>query len=75
MTKKLIPTQKIQPDKIQVGDSIEVHANRLASFKATVSRCNIGRETLITFDYSGVKNDYFTAKRVADRSRIVKELK
>lgn len=63
-TKRLIPIQKIEPDKVSVKDSIEVHADRLASFKATVSRWNKNNKGSIKFDYSGVKNDYFTATRI-----------
>lgn len=65
MTKRLVPIQKIEPDKIKEGDKVEVHADRLASFKATVSRYNKDKSLSLKFDYSGVKNDYFTATRIA----------
>lgn len=65
MTKRLVPIQKIEPDKVEVGNGIEVHADRLASFKATVSRYNKDKGTSFKFVYSGVKNDYFTATRTA----------
>lgn len=66
MTKKrLIPIQKIEPDKIKIDEQVEVHADRLASFKATVSRYNKYNGTKYRFDYSGVKNDYFIATRIA----------
>lgn len=63
--KRLIPIQKIEPDKIKINEEIEVHADRLASFKATVSRYNKDNGKSYKFDYSGVKNDYFTATRTA----------
>lgn len=64
---RLIPTQKIEIAPINIGDSIEIHADRLASFKATVSRFNKDNGKLYAFDYSGVKNDYYTATRKADK--------
>lgn len=52
-------------ESIITGEQVQVHADRLASFKATVSRYNKVRQLAIKFDYSGVKNDCFTATRIA----------
>lgn len=63
--KRLVPIQKIEPGTVSLNEQVEVHADRLASFKATVSRYNKDNKLSLKFDYSGVKNDYFTATRIA----------
>lgn len=70
--KRLLPIQKIEIGHMEIGDSVEIHGNRLASFKATVSRYNKDNRKLYAFDYSGIKNDYCTATRKADRKPSVK---
>lgn len=67
---KLEPIEKINmPELIQgvdVNTSIEVHADRLASFKSTVSRLNKGKKTgRILFAYSTCIDSYYIAKRIA----------
>lgn len=68
---KLEPiTEQISvPDAIQstpINGEIQIHADRLQSFKTTVSRLNKGKSTgRILFSYSGIKQEYYTAKRVA----------
>ena len=62
--KRLVPIQKIEPEKISLNEEVEVHADRLASFKATVSRYNRQNKKEYKFEYSGVKNDYFVATRI-----------
>lgn len=50
-----------------VNDEIQVNANRIGSFKATVNRINSKMsktENKILFSYSDIKNDYCTAKRI-----------
>lgn len=67
---RLEPIQKVNmPELIQgvdVNTSIEVHADRLASFKSTISRLNKGKKKdRILFAYSTCQDSYYTAKRVA----------
>ncbi len=62
---KLEPIEKVNmPDLIkgiEVGKTIEVHADRLASFKSTVSR--LGKS--IKFNYSTCIDNYYTATRTS----------
>lgn len=67
---KLEPIEKVNmPDVIQginINSEIEVHADRLASFKSTVSRLNSKRKTRkLLFVYSTCNDNYYTAKRTA----------
>lgn len=53
---------------VEVNGTIEINANRVMSFKATVNRINkkIGlRSDRYLFTYSEIKNDYCLAKRTA----------
>ena len=61
---KLVPIPRIEFDKIIIGDSIEIHADRLAAFKSSVSRYNKHAVTKLSFDYGPFKNDYCTAVSV-----------
>lgn len=67
MTKiKLTPLPKIDLSKIEVNQRIEIHADRLASFKSNLSRFNSqfkDPKQKHKYIYSGVKNDYYTAMR------------
>ncbi len=68
---KLQPIQRTEsmPDiinAIEVNAKIEIYADRLASFKATVARLNNGKKTgRILFSYSTVQDNYYTATRIA----------
>lgn len=67
---KLEPIEKINmPDIIrgvEVNSEIEIHADRLASFKSTVCRLNAKKKTeRILFAYSTCTNNYYTATRIA----------
>jgi len=67
---KLEPIVKLNmPELIQgieVNTSIEVHADRLASFKSTVSRINKPRKkNKILFSYSNCVDSYYTITRTA----------
>lgn len=66
---KIEPIKKINLDTLPVGGEVQIHAGRLASFKATVSRYNKGRDSLARFSYGAFKNDYCTVTRVADVTR------
>lgn len=48
-----------------VGEKIEIHADRLQSFKTTVSRINSEKKTGYKFNYSGISDNYYTATRTA----------
>lgn len=66
MTKiKLMPLPKVDLSEIEIKGTIEVHASRLASFKATVSRYNKDNGTKYKFSYGGFKSDYCIATRTA----------
>lgn len=70
MNKKVSPREKIDLSDTNIGDSIQVHANLLASFKATVSRYNKTAVTKLGFDYSGIGKDLYvtaTAKEWVSR--------
>lgn len=67
---KLEPIEKINmPDVIHgvtVNGQIEIHADRLASFKSTVSRLNGKKKTgRVLFSYSTCIDNYYTAKRIS----------
>lgn len=50
MTKKIVPQRKLQPELID--GTVDIHADVLASFKATVSKYNKNNPTKkIAFDY------------------------
>jgi len=70
MNKKVTPRQKLDLTGVVIGQKIEVHADVLASFKATVSRYNKTADNKIGFDYSNAGKDLFitaTAKEWASR--------
>lgn len=51
---------------IDVNSDIKIHADRLASFKSTVSRLNNSKKiNKILFSYSTCTDNYYTAKRIA----------
>lgn len=68
---KLEPMQRAEsmPDiikGIEVNSKIQIFADRLASFKATVARLNTGKKTnRILFSYSTVTDNYYTATRIS----------
>jgi len=68
---KIEPSEKTQtvPDLIRetpVNGEIQIFADRLQSFKTTVSRLNKGKKTgRILFSYSGINQEYYTATRIA----------
>lgn len=63
--------KKTIPDIINslpVNGEVQINANRIASFKATVNRINSKqglRENRFVFSYTEIKNDYCVAKRIA----------
>lgn len=64
---KLMPLPKpktIDFGSKAIGQIIEVHAERLASFKSTLSRYNKKYETDIKFSYSDLNGSFFTATRI-----------
>lgn len=65
-----IQTQPILSDVIKgtpVNGEVQIHADRIASFKSTVNRVNsqAPKGTGYLFTYSGVKNDYCVATRIS----------
>jgi len=71
MTKiKLQPIQQIDLSSINIGQSIEIHADRLAAFKSNLSRYNKLNDTKYRYSYSSFKNDYCTATRKTDRAPV-----
>jgi|GEM_PF-5943131 hypothetical protein len=50
-----------------INGTIQIHADRIASFKSTLNRLNSnqGVDSKLLFSYTGVKNDYCTATRIA----------
>lgn len=65
---KFIKTKAVKPENIEVGNSIEVHADSLATFKTYVSRYNKPIEDKakkMKYEYSGFSGSFCTAKRLS----------
>lgn len=63
---KFIKTERVKPELIEIGKSIEVHADSLATFKTYVSRFNQGKDMRIKFEYNKFKGEFCKATRVND---------
>lgn len=65
---KFAPTKSIKPQEIAIGDSIEVHAESLATFKTYVSRYNNkipDKSKKMRFDYAGFFGVFCKATRIS----------
>lgn len=66
---KFEPTKTIKPQEIPIGDSIEIHAKSLATFKTYVSRANAAKErkeSKIRFHYAEFIGSFCKATRLED---------
>lgn len=63
---KFTPPQTIKPENIEIGQSIEIHAASLATFKTYVSRYNKGKNIKARFEYSDFVGTFCKATRKAD---------
>lgn len=62
---KFAPAKAIKPEEIEVGGSIEVHAQALATFKTYVSRANSKKTQKIRFDYGQFIGNFCKATRIS----------
>ena len=65
---KFIKTKTVKPENIEVGNSIEVHADSLATFKTYVSRFNKpieDKDKKMRFNYSPFSGSFCKATRIA----------
>lgn len=63
---KFAPPQTLKPENIAIGNSIEVHAQSLATFKTYVSRYNKGRAEKMRFKYEPFVGSFCIATRLED---------
>lgn len=63
---KFTPPQTIKPENIEIGQSIEIHAASLATFKTYVSRYNKDRDYKARFSYAEFVGTFCKATRLAD---------
>lgn len=68
---KFTPPKKLKPENIQIGQSIQIHAQSLATFKTYVSRYNKGRTDKIKFEYADFDGAFCVAKRLTDETVIL----
>ena len=66
---KFIKTKALKPEDTEIGKSIEVHADSLATFKTYVSRYNKDRETKMKFKYHPFNGAFCKAERLDDIKR------
>lgn len=63
---KFIKKETIKPENIEIGNSIEIHADVLATFKTYVSRYNKGKNLKMKFEYSSFIGSFCKATRKLD---------
>lgn len=63
---KFAPTKTVKPEQVEIGQSIEVHAQSLATFKTYVSMYNRDRDLKIRFEYGPFIGNFSKATRVND---------
>lgn len=65
---KFIKTKSVKPENIEVGNSIEIHADSLATFKTYVSRFNKpieAKEKKMKFNYAPFVGAFCKATRIS----------
>lgn len=60
---KFIKQKTVKPQEIEIGNSIEVHADVIATFKTYVSRFNKDKDEKIRFDYAPFVGSFCKATR------------
>lgn len=66
---KFTPSKRLKPQDVEIGQSIEIHANSLATFKVYVSRYNNSKPMRMCFDYGKFDGVFCKATRTDDKPR------
>lgn len=69
---KIAPITRIDFKSLKIGDTINIHADRLASFKTTVWRYNKNNMVKYYFNYSPSIDNYVIATRKKYISHLTK---
>ena len=62
---KFIKQKSVKPQEIEVGSTIDVHADVIATFKTYVSRYNKDKDIKMRFDYAPFNGSFCTATRTS----------